>query len=181
MWGKNYASLKTGLPRWLSGKESACSAGDVGSIPGLRRSPGGRNGNPLQYSCLENPMDRGAWWATVRGVMKNQMWLSDWTTTNIQELSLKHFHFTSQMGWTILWAHRLRVLALPEQCVSWGVPAGSGWHQPDECSDPVFCPFLLPVRGLSPSRPFLLSFVSSSHQASHSLPEPYASEDVWFF
>ena len=67
------ASLKTGLPRWLSGKESACSAGDVGSIPGLRRSPGGRNGNPLQYSCLENPMDRGAWWATVRGVMKNQM------------------------------------------------------------------------------------------------------------
>ena len=45
----------------LCDKESACSAGDLGSIPGLRRSPGGGNGYPLQYSCLENPMDRGAW------------------------------------------------------------------------------------------------------------------------
>ena len=46
-------------------KESACSAGYSGSIPGLGRSPGEGNGNPLWYSCLENPMDRGAWWATV--------------------------------------------------------------------------------------------------------------------
>ena len=56
------------LPLWLSGKESACSAedtGDVGLIPGSGRSPGGGNGNPLQYSCLENPMDGGAWQATV--------------------------------------------------------------------------------------------------------------------
>ena len=43
---------------------------DMSLIPGLGRSPGGRNGNPLQYSCLENPMDRGAWWATVHGVVK---------------------------------------------------------------------------------------------------------------
>ena len=49
------------------GKESACNAGDSNSIPGLGRSPGGGNGNPLQYSCLENSMDRGAWWATVHG------------------------------------------------------------------------------------------------------------------
>ena len=62
------------LPRWLSGKESACQAGDVGSIPGSGRSPGGGHGNPFQYSCLENPMDRGAWWATVHGVAE-----SDWT------------------------------------------------------------------------------------------------------
>ena len=46
--------------------------GDVGSIPGLGRSLGGGNGNPLQYSCLENPMDRGAWWATVHRVAKSQ-------------------------------------------------------------------------------------------------------------
>ena len=46
-------------------KESACSAGDSGLIPGLERSPGEGNGHPLQYSCLENPMDGGAWWATV--------------------------------------------------------------------------------------------------------------------
>ena len=57
-----------GLPRWLSGKESACQAGDVGLIPGSGRSPGEGNGNPLQYSCLENPMDRGAWLATVHEV-----------------------------------------------------------------------------------------------------------------
>ena len=50
------------------GKESACKAGDLGSIPGLGGSPGEGNGNPLQYSCLENAMDRGAWWATVHGV-----------------------------------------------------------------------------------------------------------------
>ena len=56
------------------GKESACSvgdAGDVDSIPGLGRSSGGGHGNPLQYFCLENPMDRGAWWATVCRVAKN--------------------------------------------------------------------------------------------------------------
>ena len=49
------------LPQWLSGKKSFCNAGDVGSIPGLGRSPGVENGNPLQYSCLKNPKDRGAW------------------------------------------------------------------------------------------------------------------------
>ena len=54
------------------GKESACHAGDLGLIPGLGRSPGGGHGNPLQYSCLENPMDRGAWWFTVHGAAKNQ-------------------------------------------------------------------------------------------------------------
>ena len=54
------------------GKESACNAGDPGFIPGLGRSPGEGNNNPLQYSCLENPMDRGAWWAIVHRVAKSQ-------------------------------------------------------------------------------------------------------------
>ena len=57
-----------GFPWWLSDKESACDAddeGDVASIPGSGTSSGGGHGNPLQYSCLENPMDRGAWEATV--------------------------------------------------------------------------------------------------------------------
>ena len=52
--------------RWLSGKESACNAGDVGSKTGSGRSPGEGNGNQLQYSCLENLMHRGAWWATAQ-------------------------------------------------------------------------------------------------------------------
>ena len=55
---------------------SACNVGDLGSIPGLGRSPGEGNGNPLQYSCLENPMDAGAWWAIVHGVAKSRTQLS---------------------------------------------------------------------------------------------------------
>ena len=60
-------------------KVSACSAGDPGSIPGLGKSPGEGNGNPLRYSCLENPMDGGAWWATAHGVAKSWTRLSDFT------------------------------------------------------------------------------------------------------
>ena len=59
------------------GKEPACKAGDLGSIPRSGRSPGEGNGNSLQYSCLEDPMDRGAWWATVQRVAKSQILLSD--------------------------------------------------------------------------------------------------------
>ena len=59
-----------GFPCSSVGKESASNAGDLGSIPGLGRSPGGGNGNPLQYSCLENPMDRRTWQATVHGVAR---------------------------------------------------------------------------------------------------------------
>ena len=61
--------ISGGLPRWLSGKESACSAEDMSSVPGSRRCPGEGNGNQLQYSCLGNPIDR-VWWATVHGVTK---------------------------------------------------------------------------------------------------------------
>ena len=57
-----------GLPKWLSGKESTCNAGDLGSITGVGSYPSERNGNPLQYSHLENPRDRGAWWAAAYGV-----------------------------------------------------------------------------------------------------------------
>ena len=71
-----------GFPGGAGGKEPMCqyNAGDIrdiGLIPGLGRSPGEGNGNPLQYSCLENPMDRGAWWATVHWVAKSQTRLSD--------------------------------------------------------------------------------------------------------
>ena len=63
------------FPSGVVGKEPACNAGDtrdIASIPGSGRSPGGGQGNPLQYSCLENPMDRGAWWAGVHRVAKSQ-------------------------------------------------------------------------------------------------------------
>ena len=70
---------KVGFPGGSEDKASPCNAGDPGSIPGLGRSPGEGNGNPLQYSCLENPMDRGAWRATVHRVAKSQTRLSDFT------------------------------------------------------------------------------------------------------
>ena len=60
-----------GFPGASDSEESACNAGDLGSILGSGRSPEGGSGNPLQYSCLKNPMDRGSWWATVHGVAKS--------------------------------------------------------------------------------------------------------------
>ena len=68
----NSHALNNGLPWWFNSKESACDAGNAGLIPGLGRSPGGGHGNPLQYSCLENPLDRGAWQASVHSVAKSQ-------------------------------------------------------------------------------------------------------------
>ena len=67
--------VNNGFPQWLSGKESACNAGDagdLGSVPGWGRSPGGGHGNILQCSCQENPMDRGAWWAPDHSVAKSR-------------------------------------------------------------------------------------------------------------
>ena len=65
--------FKRNFPGGSDGKESAFSVGNLGSIPGSGRSPEEGNGNLLQYSCLENPMDRGAWWATVHGVTESDM------------------------------------------------------------------------------------------------------------
>ena len=92
----NYSCYK---PTWASQlalvvKKLPANAGTIGvtgSITGLRRSHGGGNGNPLQYSCLENSMDRGVWWATVHQVAKNQTQLSDWTHINL--LPSGWFHF----------------------------------------------------------------------------------------
>ena len=68
----------TFLPRWLSGKESTCQCRSCRFDLWVGRSPGWGSGSPLQYSCLENSMDRGAWWTTVHGVTKSPTWLSDW-------------------------------------------------------------------------------------------------------
>ena len=75
-----------GFPGGSEIKASACNAGDLLSIPGPGRSPGEGNGNPLQYYCLENSMDGGAWWATVHGVANSRTRLSDFTFTFFQPL-----------------------------------------------------------------------------------------------
>ena len=85
--------FKSGLLWWLRYKESACNAGDLGLIPGSARSPREGNGNPLQYSCPDNSMDRRVWWAIVHEVIKSQTVLSDWQThthTHTHHLSLFH-------------------------------------------------------------------------------------------
>ena len=78
--------VKILLARWwlilsVVKKESVCHAGDLGLIPGLGRSPGEGSGDPLQHSCLQNPMDRGAWGLTVMGSQRSQKWLGNWKTT----------------------------------------------------------------------------------------------------
>ena len=73
----SWVTLAWGSPGSSGVKNPPANAGDTGSILGLRRSPGEGNGNPLQYSCLENPMDRGVWWATVHEVTKSRTCLSD--------------------------------------------------------------------------------------------------------
>ena len=85
-----YRSL-TGFPGGLECKTSAHNAGDLGSVPGWERSPGGGNGNPLQHSCLENPMDRG-----VHGVAESRTWLSDFTFT-IQIIIIIFHIFSSKI------------------------------------------------------------------------------------
>ena len=93
-WGKPLLMrlcLFSCFPGSSDGKASAYNAGDPGSIPGSGRSPGEGNDNPFQYSCLENPMDRGAWWATVHGVAKSRTRLSDFTSLHFN----KHLHSLS--------------------------------------------------------------------------------------
>ena len=93
------------LNRWLSGRESSCNAGDkgeVGSTAGLGRAPGEGNGTPLQYCCLENPMDGGTWWATVHAVAKSQTRLSDFTFTfHLHALEKEMATHSSVLAWRI--------------------------------------------------------------------------------
>ena len=76
-WDSQMGWCPVGFPRGSDGKESACNAGDPCLIPGSGRFPGEENGNSLQYSCLENSINRGAWQLTVHGVIKSWTWLSD--------------------------------------------------------------------------------------------------------
>ena len=95
------------LPRWLSSKESACQPGDLGSIPGSEDPPGAGNGYPLQYSCLGNPTDRGAWRATVHGVAESGTteWLS--TAHGTGMLYWKSWSESPSVVSDSLWPHGL--------------------------------------------------------------------------
>ena len=91
--GLNFWSVSNwGFPGGSEVKASARNAGDLGSIPGSGRSPGEGNGNPLQYSCLENPMDGGASWAAAHGVAKSPTRLSNFNSIQFLELWFNHFN-----------------------------------------------------------------------------------------
>ena len=95
--------LFRGFPGGSDGKESACGAGDLGSIPGLERSPGEGNCYPLKYSCLENSMDRGACWAIIHGVVKS------WTRmSNFHPFTYCYVHTHSR----ILFTHKKNEILL---------------------------------------------------------------------
>ena len=111
-----------GLPRWLSGKKKKknqpANAGDEGLIPGSGRSPGGRNGKPLQYSHLENRMDRGTWQATVHEAAKSQTQLGK--RAHIHILGNNSHALYSQSSSKMFTGTKLRVLR-------WGNSHGQGW------------------------------------------------------
>ena len=103
-----------GFPHSSVGKESACSAGDLGSISGSGRSPGEGNGNPLQHSCLENPMDRGAWQATVHGVTRVR---HDLVTKPPQGYIVPNRNIASiynNSKWSIICKHSVSLCCIPE-------------------------------------------------------------------
>ena len=132
----------SGFPWWLSSKESACQAGVTDSFPGSGKSPGEGIGNPLQYSCLENPMYRGAWRATAHGVVKTRIWLSDLTITTLRCLYISDAAFNGFVVMSIYvsvnsnrkWVHpRPRSwLCLPHLssvCLAqWPAPSGHSVH-----------------------------------------------------
>ena len=91
-----------GFPGDSAGNESACYAGDLGVIPGLGRSPGEGNGNSLQSSCLENPMDGGVWWAAIHGVAKSRTQLSHFPFTfHFRALEKEMATHSSALAWRI--------------------------------------------------------------------------------
>ena len=122
-------------PGGSDGKASARSVGNSGSIPGSGRSPGEGNGNPLQYSCLENSMDGGAWWAAVHGVTKSCTWLSDFTFLwvcffiyKIQD-SYNKWNNTSNLAWDYKeWVNGilLSICITEESGVGWVISTVAG-------------------------------------------------------
>ena len=143
--------LTRDFPGGSEGKASAFNAGDLGLIPGWGRSPGEGNGNPLQYSCLENPMDGEAWWAIVHGVTKSRTRLSDLT------LTISSAQFSHSVVSDSLWPYELQHARPPCPSPTTGVHSNScplsQWRHPTISSSVISfssCPQSLPASGSFP-------------------------------
>ena len=129
------SSLLIRLPWWLRGKASVCSAGDPGLSPGSGRSPGEGNANPLQYSCLGNPMDRGAWRATVHGVTK-ELGMTYWVNNKIKIsftlvlilCKVEYSGFGARQTWIQSWLYHFLAVG-PEQVTSLSEPHAVSIYQ----------------------------------------------------
>ena len=163
-----------GLPDDSVVKNPPANAGDAGFIPGLWRSPREGNGNPLWYSCLENPTDRGAWWASVHGATKSQTWLSDWactcthtpTTSPIHKIKIIQFSSVAQSCPTLCDAMNRSTPGLP---VHHKLPESTQTHvhrvgDALQSSHPLSSPS---PPALNPSQhQGLFQWVNSSHQVA---------------
>ena len=98
IWQMGWSNILKGLHLWLRGKESPCNAGDRDSIPASGRSPGGENGNPLQYSCLRNPTDRGAWRLQSMGLQRIRHDAETKTKQQQTLLSEEYYTYEIQRG-----------------------------------------------------------------------------------
>ena len=142
IWAGSMSSLLQnsgwrGFPDGSDGKESACKARDPGLIPGSGRSSGGGHGNPIEYSCLENPMDRGAQWATVHGVSKGQTWLSNWYIHTPCHLYSRIQAERSSSTWKVpVVFQKERERAEPKDS-SWAFLLGSAWVSQREARGPA--------------------------------------------
>ena len=135
-----------------SGKESTWNVGDVGLTPKSRRSPREGNGNPIQYSCLRNPTDRGAWWATVHGAAKSRTRLRDWTTQSSRRVltsgwvggwgpkgkGMKLLKFTKLCTWHLCIFLVFKYSSIIKSTGIWEFPGSLCFH----CWGPRFNPWL---------------------------------------
>ena len=144
-------------------KASACNAGDPGLIPGLGRSPGEGNGNPLQYSCLENPMDRGAWRATVHGVTKSWTQLSNFTHTYFPTATMAAKFSNS---FKMLRENSCQL----EFCTAAAAAAGTSLQ-----SCPTLCD---PIDGSSPGSP-VPGILQARHWSRLPCPSPMYESEKW--
>ena len=130
LWHKEYFK---GFPGGSDGKASACNVGDLGLIPGSGRSPGEGNGNPLQYSCLENSMEGGAWYTTVHGGVTNQTRLSSFTGSLHCECRVLATgppgKFPAKCFISCLWTRLFLLLMLRMRICHFGIRTILSWRQ----------------------------------------------------